>query len=278
MGKIIWLASYPKSGNTWTRTFLLNLLLNARQPRSVNDLPKISPSDVVRDLYSAVDDSDPATWTHRRIAELRGKVQEKIASHTPDSIFVKTHSPFGPWMDIPSFNLAVTAGAIYIVRNPLDVVSSYASHSGLSLDAIIAVMNTRNYLAPGNAERVPHPMGSWSQNVASWTAHPNPGLHIMRYEDMVADPLRAFGNLVRFLGLPSNPERLARAVRYSSFDELRQQEDREGFIERGEKAARFFRAGRVGGWREELSTAQVRAVVEAHRPQMQRFGYVPEGF
>jgi hypothetical protein len=181
-------------------------------------------------------------------------------------------------LGLPSFNMSVTAGVVYIVRNPLDVASSYAHHSGLSRDAIIKVMNTRNYLAPGNEDRVPHPIGSWSQNVASWTARPNPGLHVMRYEDMVAAPMEAFGGLIRFLGLPPNRDRLERAVRFSSFDELRQQEDREGFVERGEKADRFFRAGKAGGWREELTEAEVRAVVEAHRQQMQRFGYVPEGF
>lgn len=278
MGKIVWLASYPKSGNTWTRTFLLNLMLNASKPRSVNDIPKISPSDIARDWYTMVDDSDPATWTPAHIASLRGRVQEKIASHTPDSIFVKTHSPLGPWMGVPLFNMAVTAGAIYIVRNPLDIVASYANHSGLTLDAIILAMNTPGHTAPGNAERVPHPVGSWSENVESWTARPNPGIRVMRYEDMVADPVAAFGGLMAFLGLPPNRERLERAVRFSSFDELRRQEDKDGFIERGERAPRFFRAGQAGGWKKELTTAQARAVVEAHRRQMQRFGYVPEGF
>jgi hypothetical protein len=278
MGKIVWLASYPKSGNTWTRAFVLNLFANARTPLPLNSIPKVSPSDVQVDWYHLVDPGHRGPWTHAEIARLRAKVHRKISEYTPDTIFVKTHSPLGPWEGVPLFNMEVTAGAIYIVRNPLDVVASFAHHSGMSCDEIIEVMATQNHLALGSDARVPHPLGSWSQNVASWTARPHPAIHVMRYEDMVADPMTAFGGMMRFLGLPEDRDRLARAVRFTSFDELQRQESEEAFVERGERADSFFRKGRVGGWRNELSHKQAAAVVRVHRVQMQRFGYVPDGY
>ena len=70
-------------------------------------------------------------------------------------------------------------------------------------------------------------------------------------------------------------ERLLRAIERCRFEELRKREEAHGFAERSEFAERFFREGRVGQWREVLSEAQVKRVVAAHRPTMQRHGYYP---
>lgn len=278
MSRIIWLASFPKSGNTWTRIFLLNLFMNPSRPLSINEVPEMSPSDVASAWYEMFDKRPRSQWSVADVAKLRHQVQEEIASKTPDSIFVKTHSPLLPWQGVPAFNMKVTAGAVCIVRNPLDVVASYASHSGLDFDGIIKVMARKDYTAPGGDDRVPHPIGSWSQNVASWTARPHPAMHVMRYEDMVENPEETFGKLVAFLRLPPDPERLKKAIAFSSFDEVQKQESAGGFEEASKKADRFFRGGKTGGWRKELTPEQVKAVVSVHREQMTRFGYVPEGY
>jgi hypothetical protein len=276
--KIIWLASFPKSGNTWTRIFLMNLFMNPSEPLPINEVYQMSPSDVALEWYRMVDPRPPESWTVADYAQMRPRVQEKIASHAPDSIFVKTHSPLSPWHGVPAFNMQVTAGAICIVRNPLDVVASYASHSGLDLDPMIEIMQRPDYAAPGGEERAPHPIGSWSQNVASWTARGHQAMHVMRYEDMVEKPLEAFGGLVAFLRLPPDEGRLKKALEFSSFQELKGQESSGGFDEASKKAQQFFRGGKTGGWKKELTKAQVKAVVDAHRPQMERFGYVPDGY
>lgn len=278
MSRIVWLASYPKSGNTWTRVFLLNLFMNPSKPLSINELAQMSPSDVATDWYLLCDTRPPDQWGLGDVAKLRSKVQEEIASKAPDSIFVKTHCPLLPWQGTHAFNMQVTAGAVCIVRNPLDVVASYASHSGLSCEAIIKVMAQDDYVAPGDNERVAHPIGSWSQNVASWTATPHPAMHVMRYEDMVEKPAEAFAGLVAFLKLPPDADRLEKAIAFSSFDEVRNQEGSTGFSEASAKAERFFRGGKTGGWRRELTPEQVQAVVDGHRVQMARFDYVPEGY
>jgi hypothetical protein len=212
------------------------------------------------------------------VARLRSGAQQKLAAYFNPTGFVKTHCALMMWHGHPLIDMALTAGAIYLVRNPLDIVASYASHSGKSLDGIIDVMNEAGYVTPGADEQVPQLLGSWSQNVKSWTAHPNPALHVMRYEDMVADPTAAFGGLARFLGVNPPPERLNRALEYSSFDNMKQAETEAGFKEKSEFQASFFRGGRIGGWRDELTTAQARRIVDANREQMQRFGYVPEEF
>ena len=276
--KIIWLASYPKSGNTWTRAFLLHLFMNPKEPFSPDEVGQMSPIDTSRHWFEAVAGGSSATWDEKKVASLRSAAQREIIKHAPDSIFVKTHCALVNWHGNPVIDFSLTAGAIYIVRNPLDIVASYAAHSGGSLDQIIKVMNDKDHVLPGVEKQVPHFIGSWTQHVLSWTARPNPALHVMRYEDMLERPTETFGNLVKFLGLNTPEDRLDRALRFSSFDTLRQLEAKHGFNERTDRQEKFFRAGKTGGWRDELTDAQARKIVEAHRPQMTRFGYVPDGY
>ena len=278
MTKIIWLASFPKSGNTWTRIFLMNLFMNPSEPLPINEVYQMSPSDVALEWYRMVDPRPPESWTVADYAQMRPRVQEKIASHAPDSIFVKTHSPLSPWHGVPAFNMQVTAGAICIVRNPLDVVASYASHSGLDLDPMIEIMQRPDYAAPGGEERAPHPIGSWSQNVASWTARGHQAMHVMRYEDMVANPVKAFSGLVKYLQIDAPRSRIERAVKNSSFKVLRHQEELHGFAEKTIAQKNFFRSGKCGEWKDVLSEEQVAAICNNHRDQMTRFGYLPEGY
>jgi hypothetical protein len=111
--------------------------------------------------------------------------------------------------------------------------------------------------------------------VRSWTAQPHPGFHIIRYEDMLSAPEKTFGGVAAFLGLRPPRERFLRAIERSGFEELQQREEAHAFKERGGHLKRFFREGRAGQWREILTQAQVKRIIDAHRPTMQRFGYFP---
>jgi len=101
---------------------------------------------------------------------------------------------------------------------------------------------------------------------------------VLRYEDMLDSPLKTFGRAAKFLGLKPPRARLVKAIRFSSFKTLRRQEDTAGFKERSDKSQRFFRAGKKNQWKDKLTPEQVRAIVDRHREQMSRFGYVPEGY
>jgi len=278
MGRIIWITSFPKSGNTWTRAFVHNLFAGGDRAYDINKMDRLSANEAALPNFQHFDSRPSQEWTPAEIAAMRPKVQAWIASTRPDNIFVKTHLAVMNAHGHPTINLAATAGAIYLVRNPLDVASSYADHQGLPIDKAIEVMNLDNHEPPSTDKTVAEPMGNWSQHVESWTGRPNPGLHVMRYEDMLADPLKAFAGLAAFLGLKPTPQRLRLAVKNSSFGELRRQEERGGFWEKTRVQKSFFRGGRAGSWREELSEAQVRVIVDKHRVQMARFGYVPEGY
>jgi hypothetical protein len=276
MGKLIWLASYPKSGNTWLRAFLHNLLRNPDQPFDINNLRAFCVVDSVAELYAQVDPRPATALGPEGVARLRPSVHRFITTASADNVFVKTHNAMLDDFGVPTVTAEVTQGMIYVVRNPLDVAVSFAHHLGASLDDTIALMNRPGARTPITAEWVGELMGSWSENVASWTAEPGPALHVVRYEDMHARPITTFGDVARFLGLDPPRERIEKAIRLSSFRVLREQEQRHGFIEKSVAADRFFREGKTGAWRQALSAAQVAALSEANRTQMARFGYVTE--
>ena len=172
-----------------------------------------------------------------------------------------------------------SAGAIYyMVRNPLDVAPSYAHHLQWSLDRTVAELNRPAPGRPGPCAFIPGFAESklpWSAHVSSWL-EADLLLHVVRFEDMLADPPAAFGAAIRFAGLDWSPARLARAIDHARFDRLRAQEREAGFHERQPTAPSFFRAGTAGGWRTALTPAQVRSLVDAHAPVMERFGYLRE--
>jgi hypothetical protein len=279
MGKIVWLASYPKSGNTWLRAFLHNLFRDPDNPLPLNELGGggLTTSEAALPWYRLFDPREPAAWSQEEVDAMRLKAHEAIAASVPGNIFCKIHGASFALRGRPTVNQTVSAGAIYVVRNPLDVALSYADFQGVTTDIAIRVLATRNFELPKDKDNVSEPLGSWSQHVESWTGRPNPGLHVMRYEDMLEKPVEAFGGVARFLGLPVSPQRLQKAIRFSSFKVLRGQEDSTGFSERSPAQDRFFRAGRSGQWRDALNDEQVARIVADHREQMARFGYVPEG-
>lgn len=278
MGAIIWLASYPKSGNTWMRSFLHNLLTNAQEPVPINHLTRFCIGESSITPYLARTNKPWDQLQTEEIVELRTQVHREFTRASPDSVFVKTHNYMGTWFDKPLHNMDVTAGAIYILRNPLDVVLSVQHHYSVSLDEAITRLGQIGTGTDLTDSHVPEVHSSWSHHVESWTAHPNPQLLVLRYEDMLKQPMVHFKKTTDFLGVRPPQERLERAVRFSSFKMLKEQELKGGFKERPKQAEAFFREGRAEQWREKLTPEQVRKIISDHREQMQRFNYIPADY
>ena len=278
MGNIVWLASYPKSGNTWLRAFLLNLMTDADEPVDINKMAALIQGDSQAKWYAEFDARPPTALGAEDLARLRPQVHARIAESSPDSVFVKTHNALVEVAGAAMISQSATAGVIYVVRNPLDVALSYADHLGVTVDEILTLMAARGFETPASASHVPEHHSDWSSHVESWTQVAHPALHVVRYEDMAARPVVTFAAIARFLGLDPPREALRRMVRFSSFKVLSAQEKKSGFVERTPVQKSFFRAGKPGGWRKQLSGAQVRRMLDDHREQMQRFDYVPKGY
>ena len=271
---LVWLASYPKSGNTWTRIFLANFLLNPDKPVPINQVHRVGIGDSVAPAYRKINGGryDPMdTLGHLR---LRPAVMRAVANNGADINLVKTHNENGKAFGAQLIEPMLTKAAVYIVRNPLDVAVSYARHYGITPSKACRNMARSDNTSVADAGSVKQYLGAWSNHVRSWTKARGFPVHVMRYEDMKADPEAAFGALLDFLKVPHDPERLAKAVRFSSFKELSQQEAEHGFIEKSHQNFKFFHSGTSGQWEKALTDEDIAFMHENQGDMMRAFGYL----
>lgn len=291
----VWLASYPKSGSTWLRALLTSYLRRGRPPL-ISQLVGHTGA-VNRHQFNETVGLDSSELSAGELLRLRPTFHRLLARRLRTPAFEKVHDAFlrippppgsgrGPceWLFAPE----VSTAAICLVRNPLDIAVSYAHQRVISVAEAIAWMNdpvATEYVAPkGRGVALPAPMGTWSEQVLSWLEQRLLPMHVVRYEDMMADPVAAFGDAIGFLenhcGPLIEPSRqraaIVAAAANAAFPRLRAQEVADGFTQKPFDADSFFRAGVAGGWRTVLDAAQVATIVAAHGPAMARLGYLAE--
>ena len=278
MAEIVWLASYPKSGNTWTRA-----LLAAYFGEGAFDLNNLGSGIRLGGIRS-LDDLIGVDPSHLRLDEVlayrprAARVLARDVANEEGPLFSKIHSANHPTPSGERVFPSDVGRALYVVRNPLDVVTSAAPFFDWTLDQAVEVLGDEGFILnhrPGRfAKIIPEPLLTWSNHVRSWLDAPGLSAHVLRYEDLQADPAAAFTGALRFVGVEPDGDRVAAAVETARFDRLREREAEEGFREHPRMAtAPFFRKGKTGTWREELSPAQARRVVADHRETMLRLGY-----
>jgi hypothetical protein len=275
MGQLVWIASYPKSGNTWIRAFLHNYIRQPNTPYDINKLTDLTAADVNAQRYHRYDPRPASQYTIADVQRMRRLVHRDLTALDSTLVFVKTHNARLQVEGAPLITPDVTAGAIYIARDPRDVAVSYSRHRGRSIDDTIAFMADAEAATGGTDTNVYERLSSWSGHVHSWTSNPDPRVYTVRYEAMVSAPEATFRSLIRWLGQDPPQERLNRAIRFSAFEELRAQEQAGGFEERvAESTAPFFGTGQPGHWRTVLSPAQQARIESDHGTMMRRFGYL----
>jgi len=275
---IIWLASYPKSGNTWVRIFLSNLFSDSDLPVNINDLAEtpISSNRMILDGYLGMHSSD---MTAEEIDILRPEVFRRFSDEQEGTAYVKTHEA---WtlnsQGHPIFPEEITQGVLYIIRNPLDVAISYSFHNDDTIDDTISTLNNdstrlceRNDRLNFQTQQV---LSSWSNHVRSWTEDSKLPVHIIRYEDMLDHPLETFKSAVLFCNLKYDESEIKNAIENSSFETLKAMEARDGFKERGIHSEAFFRKGKSNSWESELSLTQIKDILKHHNKIMMKYGYL----
>lgn len=276
MGKIIWLASYPKSGNTWVRAFLASYIRDG-EDLSMADLNTFAIGDMDRHPYDVCFSAE-----QQRQFKAMGTGPERldVHAHIADTVeanpLVKTHGNYRMPACDPAFNLSVTKSIVYVVRNPLDMVVSMSDHYGMTLDRAVEAIQSADFKIGAHDATVEQYLGTWSSHAVNWFTGPTAPRMILRYEDMLRDPMRAFGELVGFLKIGDDPAKLQRAVEKSSFSSLQKKEQEQGFAEKSPNSERFFRKGQSGGWRDILSDAQAKKIVAAHGAVMKKLGYITD--
>jgi len=236
----VFLVSYPKSGNTWTRFLIANLAYPEKNP-DFSNLNELTP--------------DPEALSKRHLAGM------------PRPRILKSHQYFDP--RYPRI--------IYIVRDPRDVaLSQYHFHRKRRVieDGYPVGPFVTRFIA---GETTPY--ASWAENVASWlcTRYGNPNFLLLRYEDMVADTPTELAKVAGFLGIAPDASRIAHAVEQSSASRMRELEAAQTRLWSSTKETRkdlpFVRSAKAGGWRSELPAASVAELERAWGPLMKWLGY-----
>jgi hypothetical protein len=270
---IVWLASYPKSGNTWVRLFVANYIVNRPDPLPINQIHKFGIGDSIAAMYSKVAGRTIGVNDVALSLQLRDRVLAGVVANNADINLVKTHNRRTVAHGVQMIPEKFTRSAIYVMRNPLDMVLSYARHYGIeNAEATGLICHTDNANAPTD-RTVAEFLGSWSDHVESWTGKSAYPVLVLRYEDMLSQPETEFAKVVEHFGMDVDEERLQRAIQHASFDQLKQQEQQHGFNEASDKGAAFFGKGRAGQWRDELDPVLVKQIRQANKRVMKQYGY-----
>lgn len=280
---LIWLPSYPRSGNTWLRFLLTNLFYteNASQEDAdifINDQVDrmINPKDgSPRQDFSAVNPenffrlhNDDVIWTDKMMRTHHSL--DKLIGLMPQSI-----------------------GFIYVIRHPLDVALSCLNYDLLHHPTIDPEDYRASYITTfietyGANTLAAQGYGiNWINHVESWIDNQEdlPGI-VIRYEDMLADTPSEMRRICQFLDVDLEDEAIARAVEYSDFTHLRKIEEQaiqsgakgslnnpDQFKERHQQGFRFVNQGKAGLWRSKLTEEEIALAEKAFAPTAQRFGY-----
>jgi Sulfotransferase domain len=237
----VFIVSYPKSGNTWTRFLIANLVYPEKNPdfSNINELVPDPEAVRKRDL--------------ERAARPR---------------FIKSHQYFDPRFQ----------KVIYIVRDPRDVVVS-EYYFDIKRRAIAEDYPLAQFVSRFVRGEVNHPHGSWGENAATWfyTRRGDARFLMVKYEDLQSRAMEEMEKIASFLGVPADRERLAFAIEQSSAKRMRELEKKQGHLWSSTRETRkdmpFIRSAKSGGWKAELPEASVAEIEAAWGGLMREMGY-----
>ena len=225
---IFWLASYPKSGNTWFRIFLANVLNPSTTPIDLNKIQ----TGAIASARSWVDETlgfDSALLTHDELDELRPAVYRWHSEHSDEMGYHKIHDAYTYLENLdPLIPTKGNLGALYFIRNPLDVAISFANHSRCTIDEAIKQMGKPEYaFCKGKYKQhsqLRQKLLSWSMHVQSWTKAADLNVLVIRYEDMKHNPIPTFTKAAEFLQLNPSQQTIELALDHAHIEKLQQQE------------------------------------------------------
>lgn len=278
MSGVFWLASYPRSGSTWIRLLIQScqqggshVAINAL---SVFGMATRSRADFDETLGVFASDLVGEEVLQWRPAVLRARVAQ---SNRP--AFLKTHDA-RLWLANGEYLVPadVTRGAVYLVRDPRDVAVSLSRFLRVDIDRAITIMADTNWQSD-RSERQLYPLlpdcwSDWSTNIESWLDGPGIRPELVRYEDLLADPVAVLVRCLPVLGQGFPLDTIRRAVAVMHLENLRADERAHGFKERPPGMADFFGPGRIGGWRQSLQAEQAARIESVHGRMMSRLGYL----
>ena len=286
---IIWLASYPKSGNTLLRSMISAYFFTSDGSFNFKNLNHINqfPDFKLFENYG-INTSD-----HMEIVKNYINVQRFINTKDKNSIrFIKTHSGLRDINGYPFTDLNNSLGVIYIVRDPRSVARSYANHNQMSLERASDRMLEDKATLGGlknpinEADKILTHMGSWSSNYESWKVFEKYNRYLLiKYEDMIKDKEETFITILKFiykllnLKFSIDANKLKNILKTTSFEYMQKAEKNSGFEEsvktkKNSKKQTFFKYGPKINIPETLSVEIKKKLEVSLKKEMEELGYL----
>ena len=280
---IIWLASYPKSGNTLVRSMLSSYFFSKDGIFNfdlLNNIKKFPDFGVFKTLGIDITNENEVVKNYIN-------VQKEINKRDGNSIrFLKTHAALNDINGYRFTDLKNTLGAIYIVRDPRKIILSYANHSQITLSESLKrliELRTIGGLNDNQNQSVTH-VGSWSSNYQSWKEFNKVGKYMLiKYEDLISKPEENFIIILKFISkltntkFEVNKKKLDNVLRTTSFEHLQELEKKDNFPEaiqtKDGKYATFFKYGKKNTGKD-LPKEISKELEDSLRPEMKELGYL----
>ncbi len=275
---IIWLASYPKSGNTWIRLFL-DCLLFSKNEFSINR--NHITQFPLRSSFSGLTDN---VNNQNEFAKYCIEAQKIINKDKKVKIF-KTHNALWNWNKGEHFftDENQTLGVIYIVRDPRNIVTSILNyfHKNNYKNAIDFMKKDRVLGGDEDEHGLPTIIGSWSNHYRSWKKFKKNNL-LVRYEDLLNTPEKEFFRITNFLNTIGNfkfsKNYILNAIQNCNFENLSKQEDKYGFVSNSDTNKKlnkkFFNLGPSNKWQDILDLDTRLEVEKLFSEEMKDIGYL----
>jgi len=271
---IIWIASYPKSGNTWVRSFLSDYLNKSKSEfnfgilRKINRFPRKELYDSLKINYNNFSEI-ASNWTNMQdYLNLKG-----------ETIYLKTHNAMCTLNDQPFTNKNNTIGIIYLVRDPRDVILSYSSHLKKNIEDTFQLMTNKHAggMVKYDGKHITDSiLSSWSENYNSWKNYNLKNKIIIKYENLLSNPNKYFSKIITYLNEIDNVEidekMINKSIENTSFKKLQNLEKKFGFSEK--EHGIFFRKGLSGNWKNELDKNTTFKIEQAFNVEMKELKYL----
>ena len=283
---IIWLASYPKSGNTYLRALLASYFFTKDGNFNFNSLSFIGQFPDV-ELFK---EAGIELKHDKEIFKNYIKAQEFLNNKDKNAIrFLKTHSTMHDVGGYKFTDLNNSLGAIYIVRDPRSVVRSYANHMQFSEDEASKALVTYRKLVSNLGSDIPQNktvtlLGNWSSHFKTWQAFKKPNKYLLlKYEDLVKDTKKCFIKIIEFVhklnrsNFEIDEKKLINTISSTTFEKLKNLEEKEGFQEAiniKDKKATFFKYGPNNDAKKNLSKKTIDNIEKNLKLEMKELGYL----
>ncbi len=266
---ITWIASYPRSGNTWVRAFITAYANNGEI--DINSI--MQTGDKHPAYYGDILKMPINEWFMPHQAMIKPAAMLRMLEDAGNNLLLKTHDCNLEIAGVEQIPPMLTRTAIYVVRDPRDVVLSFKNHYDMpSMSAAVDQMLNDETLTRFPDSGLYVPQRSWQMHTASWTRKLPYEILVLRYEDLLAKPFETFSKVIRLLKMDFDVKLIKKSIEACSFDKFKKAEQSDGFQEGVGQT--FFYKGQARRWEKELDAALQQRIVKACRREMKTFGYL----